>query len=383
VSRTTAAERERLNDTFQTLCRIESPSGHERACADWVTTELRSIGIEVQEDDVAARAGSDAGNLLARIPGSPRGGNGDGRRGILLCAHLDTVPLTAPVDPVLVDGRWENANQGILGADNKTAVAILIELARRLKTASAPPPVPIELLFTVCEEVSLRGSKEFDIAPLQSRFGYVFDHATPVGEIVLASPTHYRIEAELRGRAAHAGVRPEEGRSAIAAAARAIAAMRLGRIDPESTANVGTIAGGTSINVVPERCRIEAETRSLDEAKVQQLATEMIDHLQDAANATECDLDVTVERTFTGYRTRPKAAQVELAERALRTCGYEPKHIVTGGASDANSFEAAGFPCTNLADGTERNHQPDERVNVAALEGMFDVAIALVEGAAQ
>jgi tripeptide aminopeptidase len=159
--------------------------------------------------------------------------------------------------------------------------------------------------------------------------------------------------------------------------------MRLGRIDQESTANLGTIAGGTSINVVPERCRIEAEARSLDEAKVQQLATEMIDHLQDAANATECDLDVTVERMFTGYRTRPKAAQVELAERALRTCGYEPKHIVTGGASDANSFEAAGFPCTNLADGTERNHQPDERVSVAALEGMLEVAIALVEGASQ
>jgi tripeptide aminopeptidase len=284
---------------------------------------------------------------------------------------------------VVVDGRWENANEGILGADNKTAVAILIELARRLKAAPAQPPVPIELLFTVCEEVSLRGSKEFDVARLQSRFGYVFDHATPVGEIVLASPTHYRIDAELRGRAAHAGVRPEEGRSAIAAAASAIAAMRLGRIDQESTANLGTIAGGTSINVVPERCRIEAEARSLDEAKVQQLATEMIDHLQDAANATECDLDVTVERMFTGYRTRPRAAQVELAERALRTCGYEPKHIVTGGASDANSFEAAGFPCTNLADGTERNHQPDERVSVAALEGMLEVAIALVEGASQ
>jgi tripeptide aminopeptidase len=383
VSRATAAERERLNDTFQTLCRIESPSGRERACADWVTTALRSMGVEVQEDDVAARVGSGAGNLLARIPGGFSGPSGDGRSGILLCAHLDTVPLTAPVEPVVVDGRWENANEGILGADNKTAVAILIELARRLKAAPAQPPVPIELLFTVCEEVSLRGSKEFDVARLQSRFGYVFDHATPVGEIVLASPTHYRIDAELRGRAAHAGVRPEEGRSAIAAAASAIAAMRLGRIDQESTANLGTIAGGTSINVVPERCRIEAEARSLDEAKVQQLATEMIDHLQDAANATECDLDVTVERMFTGYRTRPTATQVELAERALRTCGYEPKHIVTGGASDANSFEAAGFPCTNLADGTERNHQPDERVSVAALEGMLEVAIALVEGASQ
>lgn len=379
MRRASDAERERLNDTFQTLCAIESPSGRERVCADWVTRELGSLGIDVYEDDSGPRVGSEAGNLLARIPGREHGG---GAGGILLCAHLDTVPLTAPIEPVLVDGRWENANEGILGADNKTAVAILIELARRLVSAADLPPAPVELLFTVCEEVSLRGSKEFDVTQLQSRFGYVFDHATPVGEIVLASPTHYRIDAELRGRAAHAGVRPEEGRSAIAAAARAIASMRLGRVDGETTANVGVIAGGTSINVVPERCRVEAETRSLDETKVQDLVTDMVDHLQDAANAAECDLDVTVERMFKGYRTRAKAAQVELAERALRACGYEPTHITTGGASDANSFEAAGFPCTNLADGTERNHQPDERVSVAALEGMFDVAIALVEGAA-
>jgi tripeptide aminopeptidase len=157
--------------------------------------------------------------------------------------------------------------------------------------------------------------------------------------------------------------------------------MRLGRVDGETTANVGVIRGGTAINVVPERCRVEAEARGLDETKVQDLVTEMVDHFQDAANAAECDLDVTVERMFKGYRTRPRAAQVELAERALRACGYEPKHIVTGGASDANSLEAAGFPCTNLADGSERNHQPDERVSVAALEGMLDVAIALVEEA--
>jgi tripeptide aminopeptidase len=169
------------------------------------------------------------------------------------------------------------------------------------------------------------------------------------------------------------------GRSAIVAAARAIAAMRLGRLDEETTANVGTIAGGTQINVVAERCRIEAETRSLDEAKVENVVTEMVDHLQDAANACECDLDVTVERMFKGYRTRPGADSVLHAERALQSCGYQPSHIVTGGASDANSFAVGGFECTNLADGSERNHQPDERISVDALEGMFDVALALIE----
>jgi tripeptide aminopeptidase len=268
-----------------------------------------------------------------------------------------------------------------LGADNKAAVAVALELVRRVISAPSPPEVGIELLFTVCEEVALRGAKAFDHTKLVSRFGYVFDHASPIGEIVLASPTYYRIIADVHGRAAHAGIRPEVGRSAIAAAAKGIAAMRLGRLDPETTANVGTISGGTNANVVPEHCRIEAEARSLDRARAETVATEMIDHLQEAADAAECDLDVTVERMFEGYRTRPREPQVALAERALRGCGYEPRHIATGGGSDANALVAGGFTCTNLANGTERNHEPGERVSVNALEGMLEVAIALVEEA--
>jgi tripeptide aminopeptidase len=374
VRQASDSERERLHETFAALCGIESPSGNERVCADWVTARLHELGLDVEEDGSGAAAGSNAGNLLARIPGA-------GRDSILLCAHLDTVPPTAPIEPVIRDGGWTNANPSILGADNKSAVAVILELARRLTAASEPPPIGLELLFTVCEEVSLRGSAEFDAGRLRSRFGYVFDHATPIGGIVLASPTHHRIVAEFAGRAAHAGVRPEEGRSAIAAAARAIAVMRLGRIDPQTTANVGTINGGTAINVVPERCTVVAEVRSLDETKAEQQATEMIDHLHDAANATECDLDLTVERMFKGYRTKPRAPQVVLAEAALRACGYVPEHVATGGASDANSLEAAGFSCTNLADGTEHNHEPTERISLDALEGMLEVAIALVQEA--
>ncbi len=377
MRRATDAERERLHDTFAALCRIESPSGREREVADWVTRELRGMGLEVQEDDVGPQVGSGAGNLLARIPGA----GGAGSNSILLCAHMDTVPLSAPVEPVLVDGGWTNAGDGILGADNKTAVAVIVELARRLvrSDGAGAPPVGVEILFTVCEEISLLGARAFDASRLESRFGYVFDHATPIGEIVLAAPTLHRMVAEFRGRAAHAGVRPEDGRSAIAAAARAIAAMRLGRLDPETTANVGMIEGGTAINVVPERCRVEAEVRSVDHARAEALATEMIDHMQDAADAAECDLDITVERMIQGFRTRAKAMEVTVAEQALRACGYEPRHISTGGASDANAFRAAGFPCLNLADGTEHNHEPTERISVDALEGLFELAIALVE----
>jgi tripeptide aminopeptidase len=387
-------ERRHLNDLFAELCRIESPSGRESACAQRIAAELRSLGIEAHEDDAGLSAGSDCGNLLARITGvgdAPAGagaqltggsGGGGERASILLCAHMDTVPLQAPVEPVLRDGFWENANEGILGADNKAAVAVLLALARRVRREASRgvyPLVDIELLFTVGEERSLAGARAFDVGRLRSRFGYVFDHSSSIGEVVLASAGHHRLQATFRGVAAHAGVRPQEGRSAILAAARAIADMRLGRIDAETTANVGTIAGGSAINVVPERCTILAEVRSQREERAQVILAELLDCVHEAANLPECecDVDVTVERTYKGYRTSPSIPAVRAAESALRDCGHEPVRISSGGASDANALIAAGLPTVNLANGTERNHEPGERVSVAALESMLDVALAL------
>jgi tripeptide aminopeptidase len=305
----------------------------------------------------------------------------------MLCAHLDTVPHAGVVEPVLVDGRWESAGDTILGADNKAAVAVLLALAAR-GADSAHPPLPVggELLFTVSEENALAGAKAFDTRRLRSRFGYVFDHASPIGEVVVASPTYFRLEAAFHGRAAHAGIRPEAGRSAILAASRAIAAMRLGRLDAESTANVGAIAGGAgTTNVVPEHCSFLAEARSLSDAAVEAIVAGMVDRCYDAGNdpECECDVDVTMERLFQGYRHRATEPQVAAAEAALRACGYEPRRIATGGGSDANAFEAAGFPCTNLANGTQHNHEPTERVSVAALEGMLDVALALLDAVAE
>jgi tripeptide aminopeptidase len=360
-------ERRRLNDEFADLCRIRSVSGEEAAVSERVAGGLRAFGVEVEPDD--------AGNLLARIDGR------DADRSVLLCAHLDTVPHDGTVEPVCEDGGWVSAGDTILGADNKAAVAVLLAAARRAKLEGSP--VGLELLFTTGEETALLGAKAFDIGRLRSTFGYVYDHASPIGEIVMASPTYYRIEAHFRGAAAHAGIRPEAGRSAIVAAARAITGMRLGRIDEETTANVGAIEGGLpgATNVVPERASFLAEARSLDEGKIETLVAEIVDHVHDAANTPmcECDVDLVVERLFSGYRHRPGGAGVVAAEDALRACGYAPARIVTGGGSDANALEARGFPCTNLANGTERNHQPDERVAVAALEGMLDVTFSLLD----
>ncbi len=387
VARAGELERRYLSATFAELCRIESPSGHERRCAERVLGELRALGAAVAEDDAGALAGSDCGNLLARIPAAGRGGQpgnaaAQGARSLLLCAHLDTVPLLAPVEPVLLDGFWENANEGVLGADNKAAIAVLLALARHI--ASEGSPVDVELLFTVGEETALAGAREFDVARLNSGFGYVFDHASPIGEVIVAAPSHFRIEARLRGVAAHAGIRPEEGRSAILAAARAITAIPLGRVDPQATVNVGTISGGSAMNVVPEQCTLLAEVRALEDARGEELVAEVIDRVHEAANLPECecDVDLSVQRSCVGYRLSSSAPVVRVAEAALADCGHEPVLAASGGASDASALVARGLPTVNLANGTEHNHEPGERVSVAALEDMLEVALALLEYAA-
>ena len=364
------AERRRLHALFAELCAIESPFGREDAIAEHVSGMLRGLGLTVEADDF--------GNLLARVGGDQI------ERSIVLCAHLDTVLNHGPIEPVEVDEGWENAREDILGADNKAAVAVMLVAVERAVAEGAP--VGIELLLTRQEEIGLLGAKAFDVSVLRSEFGYVFDHATPIGEIIMASPTQYHVRAEFHGKAAHAGIKPEDGRSAIAAAARAIVAMPNGRLDEETTANVGAIEGGLpgSTNVVPERCSFLAETRSLDDAKAERAVQDIIDAVHDAANDPVCDVDadVTVDRLFQGYRHKPGSPAVQAAEAALRASGYEPRPIVTGGGSDANAFEVNGLHCVNLANGTERAHESTERVSFDALEGMLRVTYALLDACA-
>jgi tripeptide aminopeptidase len=386
--RATAAERERLADDFVRLCETPSPSRSERAVADLVAAELRACGLEVAEDASAAATGSDSGNLLTRIPGPPDAPT------VLLCAHLDTVPPTAPVEVLRENGRFANRNDGILGADNKAAVAVLLAVARRYGTDSsarpneyksptgAPlPTVSLELLFTTCEEIALLGAKELT-HELRADFGFVFDHATPLGDVIVAAPSYYRIDAHVHGAAAHAGIRPEAGHNAIAAAAEAIASMSLGRLDDETTANVGTIAGGTATNVVAERCHVALEARSLDDAKAGEAVSGIVDAFTEACADMDCDVETTVEQLFRAYRLPPSSPPVVAATAALETLGIEPRQIATGGGSDANVFVASGLPVVNVADGTVGNHQPDESIAVATLETVLDLALAILAAAA-
>jgi len=370
--RATAGERERLADDFVRLCETESPSRRERAVADLVAAELRACGLTVEEDGSAATTGSNSGNLLARIPGPPDSPT------VLLCAHLDTVPLAAPVEVQREGGRFANRNDGILGADNKAAVAVLLAIARRYAGGA---PLGIELLFTTCEEIGLAGAKELTHR-LDAGFGFVFDHATPLGDLIVAGPSYYRVEAHVHGAAAHAGIRPEEGHNAISAAAEAIASLALGRLDDETTANVGTIGGGTATNVVAEHCHVTLETRGLDDAKAAAAAGEIVDAFTEAAADMGCDVETTVELVFRAYDLPPSSAPVRAAVAALEALGIEPRLVPTGGGSDANVLVAAGLDVVNVADGGERNHQPDESIAVVTLETLLDVALGVVAAAA-
>lgn len=364
---------DRLFERFVRLCEIPSPTGSERAVADAVLAELRELGVEADEDDAAGPAAAGAGNLIARIPGAGEGW-------VAFFAHLDTVPEGGRVEVELADGVYRSRGETILGADNKAAVAVLLELAAR--HASVPAATGLELVFTVAEEDGLRGAKELDLGALGSRFGYVLDHASPIGEVITAAPTYQRLVAEFEGAEAHAGIRPEDGHSAIEAAAAAVAAMRLGRLDEQTTANVGVIEGGIASNVVAGHCRIEAEARSLDESRCAETMASLLDACAWAASERRCDVDLDVDEVFRGYSQASAAPAVRLAREALDGCGHRSREVATGGGSDANALIARRFECVLLANGTEANHTPQESVGANRLTEMLSVCERIAELAA-
>jgi tripeptide aminopeptidase len=362
-------------ELFTELAAIPSPPGDERAVADRVAAELDGLGIGLDEDDCGPRIGSSIGNLYGRVEGTAPG------TPLFFCAHLDTVPPSGLIEPVVDDdGFVRNAAGTILGADNKAAVVAMVEAVRRV-VAERRPHAGIELVFTPKEEVGLIGAKEFDVGRLSARAGYVYDMAAPIGTVVLAAPSARKIDFRFHGRAAHSGMYPEEGRNAIAAAARAIADFRLGRLDDETTANVGKIDGGTARNIVPEWCAFEAEARSLDDRKLADVIEEMLEAATFAASLAECDLETEVGADYKAYRFTRDDDVVRLAVAALERTGHAPRFEITGGAADANVFNEHGLECLNLANGMTDIHTPDERIAVADLDAMVEVTLALIDAA--
>ncbi|MGZ8716591.1 MAG: M20/M25/M40 family metallo-hydrolase [Gaiellaceae bacterium] len=359
---------------FLELAALPSPPGAERAVADVVLRYLRDLGLEPDEDGAGAQIGSTMGNVYARLEPTAEG------TPLFFCAHLDTVPPSGPLQPVVEDGVVRNAGGTILGADNKASVVAILEGVRRV-LAEGRPHAGIELVFTPMEEIGLIGVAAFDHDRLHADLGYVYDQAAPIGEIILGAPHARSLEVTFHGRAAHSGMFPEEGRSAIQAAAKAIADLRLGRVDEETTTNVGTISGGTAGNIVPEWCSFLAEARCQDERRLNEMVQEMLDAFSFAATSCDCEVETEARKSYKGYRFKRDDVVVTLAAAALARCGHEASYALSGGAADANVFNDRGRRCVNLANGMTDIHTPDERIAVEDLSAMVEVTLALIEEA--
>jgi tripeptide aminopeptidase len=362
-------------DLFLRLARQPTPPGRERAAIDLVRDELAALGIETIEDDAGPRIGSDAGNLLARIPGTAPG------TPIFLNAHVDTVPPTAPIEPEVRDGWIVNAQPTILGADNKASVAAMVDGIRRVLEEGIPH-AGVELVVTLQEEVGLQGAKAFDVDRLEARMGYVFDVDGPLGRMVMRAPSQISLDLGFRGLAAHAGIAPEEGRNAIQAAALALADLEIGRLDAGSTRSIGMIGGGRQRNIVADACDVQLEVRSLDDTRVGELAQEVVDAANRGAAAAGCSVEIAQRREYTAYAHDERAPVVELARTALLAAGCMPDPIETGGGADAHVFNERGIPCLNISSGMELIHSADERIRVDDVRRMSDIAVELVRAAA-
>jgi tripeptide aminopeptidase len=360
-------------DLFVRLAGIASPTGAEREVADVVKRYLVDLGLGVHEDGSAPITGCGCGNLVTRIPG-----RGEATP-IALCAHLDTVPVERAPQVVVAGGFVRTDGATALGADDKAALAVMLVLARRLVTQ--PPAGDVELVFTPGEEAGLLGAKALDLGVLMARRVFVLDSDGAPGTLVVASPTQKRIEAEFRGTAAHAGIAPESGRSAVVAAARAVAAMRLGRLDEETTANVGILRGGTAANVVAERCSVSGEARSHDAVKVTEQAEHMVQAIAAEAAAAGVDVEIDVHEAFRGYRHAADSPLLAIGTEAAALAGLQARGVDGGGGSDANVFNAAGLPALTLGVGFENAHSSQERMSLERLGELAAMAAGVVRAA--
>lgn len=360
---------ERLLATFLDLVRISTPSGSERACAEYCASALEAAGCSVRYDESATVTGSDTGNLIAELPG-------EAPALLALSAHLDMVDPCEGIEPVVRDGIISSAGPTILGADDRAGLAAAIECVRSIAESGERHPT-IKLLFTVEEEIGLQGAKALTATDAASDLCLVMDAAGTPGGIIIGAPTHYSFSARFLGKASHAGVVPEQGISAIRMAADAVMRMRLGRLDAETTANVGTIKGGTATNVVAPSAELTGECRSLDVATVERVRDEMDSAMKDAAAAAGGSVEIIWHLEYGGFRLSEDDEAVLLVAAACRDIGIEPWTATTGGGSDANVLSALGVPTLALCCGMQGVHGTSEQIAVADLEAITRIAMAV------
>ncbi len=370
--------RQRISDGFARLAAINSPPLQESAIAGHLADHLRRLGGEVRFDDAGARAGGEVGNLVALFPAT-----GKTSEPLLFSVHMDTVEPGGQVEPVLRDGVFYSAGDTVLGADDKAGIAELLEALEVVREQNIPHG-PIEVVISIAEEIGLVGAKHLDYGVLKARRGYALD-TQGTDQMVLKAPGANRMKIEITGLAAHAGLAPELGISAIQTAALAIGGMKLGRLDHETTANIGRIEGGVASNIVPQKVTIQGEARSHDPRKLQLQTEHMLACFENAADRMAREIDgrqvrptvhAEVKADFPRMAVGEGAPVVQLARSAAAAVGQDLKIRLGGGGSDANIFNDHGIEMIILATGMEGVHTHDESV---AVDDMVHVAELLVE----
>jgi tripeptide aminopeptidase len=368
--------KERLAQTFSRLVRIDSVSKEEKAISEVLCEILASMDAQVAQDDAGEKIGGQTGNIIAKFKGNVA------VPAMFLNAHMDTVEPGRGVEPVLENGVFSSKGDTILGADDKSALAVILEVLWIIKENSLNHG-PLEVVFTVCEEIGLLGAKNFNFDMVSATYGFALDATDPQGIITRAPSANYLV-FKVQGKAAHAGARPENGINAIQIAGQAIADMQLGRIDQETTCNIGIMEGGLAINIVPEHVRVEGEARSHDEEKLDKVTSAMVDAFKKAV-ADKRDpalddnlpiLEYTVEKEFTRTDLPEDHRVVTLARQAALNLNRNMVCKSTGGGADANVFTQHGIDLGVIGTGMLDMHTVKESVK---LDDMVVTAELLLE----
>jgi len=363
----TTINQQRLLEHFFQLVRTDSESGNEKQIAELLAEQLGTLGFSVTKLPVPAEV-SDGFNIYARLEGKSD-------ESVLLSCHMDTVKPGIGIEPWNDDGVIRSKGDTVLGGDDKSGIAIIFEAVRQLQSSNTAHKT-IEVAFTVHEEGGLFGSKHFDASKIQSTQAVVMDTGGPVGTIVTGAPGQQKITADIKGRAAHAGLAPEEGISAAQVAADAISKMKLLRIDHETTANIGMVNGGMATNIVMPEVTVIAEARSLNNDKLNQQVEHMVDTFKQSAAQFEAEVEIASTRAYDAFVLSEQHPHVEAVKLAFNKVGITPITKHTGGGSDANNFNQMGITTVNISTGMAKVHTTDEFI---AVKDMVSAAEFLLE----
>ncbi|MEN1970156.1 M20/M25/M40 family metallo-hydrolase [Lentibacillus sp. N15] len=368
---------DRLVNEFMELVQIDSETGHESKIAEVLKQKFTDLGLDVVEDDSKSETGHGAGNLICELKG-----NKDSADTIYFTSHMDTVVPGNGIKPSIKDGYIVSDGTTILGSDDKAGLAAILEMIRVLKENEIVHG-DIQFIITVGEESGLVGAKALDQSMLKAKYGYAIDSNGTVGDIIVAAPTQAKLFTVMKGKTAHAGVAPENGVSAITLAAKAISKMPLGRIDDETTANIGRFEGGKQTNIVCDYVEILAEARSLVPEKMEAQVAKMKDAYETTAAEFGGSAQVDVKVMYPGFKQTDGDQVVEVARRAAKTIGRESNLLQSGGGSDANVIAGFGIPTVNLAVGYEDIHTTNERIPVDELVKVAELITAIAQEAAK